>query len=55
MLYRFCVKNKIVYSVCENKLNWDTAIDDPAFEVLKVLFGGALNGDKIPKNSGESK
>jgi hypothetical protein len=55
MLYRFCVKNKIVYSVCENKLNWDTAIDDPAFEVLKVLFGGVLNGDKIPKNSGEAK
>lgn len=43
MLYRFCVKNKIRYDQCNKDLFWDKKIDEPSFEVVKLLFGAAFD------------
>ena len=44
-LYRFCVKNKIQYSIHNNCLHWDKKIDQASYGVLKMLFFPAFDKD----------
>lgn len=53
MLYRFCVKNKVTYCIQNKVLRWDKNINMESFEIVKLLFGFALNGN-VKREDGEA-